>query len=45
MLINQKKSESNPAEPGPPPKYYDILLGKRVKKEVKIGTPFQWDLI
>ena len=30
---------------GLPPKYYDILLGKRVKKEVKIGTPFQWDLI
>jgi len=30
---------------GLPPKYYDILLGKRVKKEVKIGTPLQWDLI
>jgi len=30
---------------GLPPKYYDMLLSKRVKKEVKIGTPFQWDLI
>ncbi|MEA3428949.1 MAG: pseudaminic acid synthase [Thermodesulfobacteriota bacterium] len=30
---------------GLPPKYYDLLLGKRVKKEVKIGTPLQWDLI
>ena len=30
---------------GLPPKYYDMLLGKRVKKEVKIGTPLQWNLI
>ena len=30
---------------GLPPKYYDMLLGKRVKKDVKIGTPLQWDLI
>ena len=30
---------------GLPPKYYDILLGKPVKKYVKIGTPLQWDLI
>jgi sialic acid synthase SpsE len=30
---------------GLPPKYYDMLLGKHVKKDVKIGTPLQWDLI
>lgn len=29
---------------GLPPKYYDILLGKRVTKALKKGTPVQWDL-
>ncbi|MCS0674056.1 pseudaminic acid synthase [Cytobacillus firmus] len=27
------------------PKYYDFLLGKQVKKNVKIGTKVSWDLI
>jgi pseudaminic acid synthase len=27
------------------PKYYDILLGKRVGRAVKRGTPLTWDLI
>ncbi|MCL5781238.1 MAG: pseudaminic acid synthase [Firmicutes bacterium] len=26
------------------PKYYDILIGKKVKKAVKRGTPVSWDL-
>lgn len=26
------------------PKYYDILLGKRVKKHIKKGTPVTWDM-
>ena len=26
-------------------KYYDELLGKRIKRDVKIGTPLSWDLI
>jgi len=30
---------------GLPPKYYHILLGKKVKKDVKKGTPVSWDLI
>lgn len=30
---------------GLPPKYYDIILGKMVKKDVKRGTPFSWDLV
>ena len=30
---------------GLPPKYYDTLLGKQVKKDVKKGTPVCWDLI
>lgn len=27
------------------PKYYDILLGKAIKQDVKKGTPVGWDLI
>jgi sialic acid synthase SpsE len=30
---------------GLPPKYYDTLLGKPAKKDVKKGTPVRWDLI
>ncbi len=29
---------------GLPPKYYDILLGKRVTRAVSKGTPVSWDL-
>ncbi len=27
------------------PKYYDVLLGKKVNRSVKKGTPLSWDLI
>ncbi len=30
---------------GLPPKYYDMLLGRRVNKSVKKGTPMTWDLL
>ena len=30
---------------GLPPKYFDILLGRKVNKDVKMGTPLQWDLV
>ncbi len=30
---------------GLPPKYYDILLGKQVKRDVKKGTPVDWKLV
>ena len=26
-------------------KYYDELLGRKIKKDVKLGTPLSWDLI
>lgn len=29
---------------GLPPKYYDVLLGKKVSKNVPRGTPASWDL-
>lgn len=30
---------------GLPPKYYEILLGRRVCRDIKKGTPLSWDLI
>lgn len=30
---------------GLPPKYYDLLLGRRVGRDVKKGTPMGWDLL
>lgn len=28
---------------GLPPQYYDILLGKQIKQNAKMGTPISWD--
>jgi N-acetylneuraminate synthase len=30
---------------GLPPKYYDLILGKRASSDLKKGTPFSWNLI
>jgi N-acetylneuraminate synthase len=30
---------------GLPPKYYDLLLGRRVRHDVAKGTPMNWDLL
>lgn len=30
---------------GLPPKYYDVLVGRRVAKDVRRGTPARWDLL
>ena len=30
---------------GLPPKYYDTLLGRKVNRDVKMGTPMSWDLV
>lgn len=27
------------------PKYYDVVLGKQVNRDVKRGTPMSWDLL
>jgi sialic acid synthase SpsE len=27
------------------PKYYDLLLGKEIKHDVKAGTPLTWELL
>ena len=30
---------------GLPPKYYDVLLGRRVNQVVKKGVPMNWNLV
>lgn len=30
---------------GLPPKYYEIVLGKTINKDLKKGTPLRWDLL
>ncbi|OUL34773.1 pseudaminic acid synthase [Nostoc sp. T09] len=30
---------------GLPPKYYEVLLGKKVTKNLKKGTPLEWELL
>ncbi len=30
---------------GLPPKYYDIIIGRKVTKDVNKGTPISWDLV
>jgi N-acetylneuraminate synthase len=30
---------------GLPPKYYDVLLGRTVNRDVRKGTPMAWDLL
>jgi pseudaminic acid synthase len=30
---------------GLPPKYYDILLGKAVKQDIKRGSPISWEIL
>ncbi|KKM12350.1 N-acetylneuraminate synthase [Clostridiales bacterium PH28_bin88] len=30
---------------GLPPKYYEVLLGKRIKQDIRKGTPIRWELL
>ena len=30
---------------GLPPKYLEVVLGKRVNRDIKQGTPFSWELL
>jgi pseudaminic acid synthase len=30
---------------GLPPKYYDTIIGKKIKQDAKIGTPLSWELL
>ena len=44
-VITEKNMRSIRPGLGLPPKYYDILLGKKVKCDVKRGTALTWDTI
>ena len=30
---------------GLPPKYLEVIIGKKVTQNVKVGTPLSWDLV
>lgn len=44
-IITEKNMRSIRPGLGLPPKYYDILLGKKVKCDVKRGKALSWDMI
>ena len=44
-IITEKNMRSIRPGFGLPPKYYDILLGKKVKCDVKRGTALTWDIV
>lgn len=44
-IITEKNMRSIRPGLGLPPKYYDVLLGKKVKYDVKRGTALRWDMI
>jgi len=44
VLTNENLRSIRPGY-GLPPKFYDLLLGKRVNQAVKRGTPMSWDYI
>jgi N-acetylneuraminate synthase len=29
---------------GLPPKYYEMVLGRKINQDVKKGTPVEWDI-
>lgn len=44
-VITDKNMRSIRPGLGLPPKYYDILIGKKIKFDVKRGTPLSWNMI
>ena len=42
--LNEKSLRCIRPGTGLEPKYYEILLGKRVRKSLKKGTPVSWDI-
>ncbi len=43
-LLNEKNLRVVRPGLGLPPKYFDILIGKKVNKDVKKGTPVLWEM-
>jgi N-acetylneuraminate synthase len=44
-ILNEKNMRIVRPGLGLPPKYYDILLGRKVSQDVKKGTAVGWNLI
>ncbi len=44
-VITEKNMRSIRPGLGLPPKYYDVVLGKRVRRDIKRGTALDWDMI
>lgn len=44
-VLNENNMRSVRPANGLHTKYYDELLGKRIKRDAKLGTPLSWDLI
>ena len=44
-LLTQEKLRVIRPGFGLPPKYFEILIGKKVNQDVKRGTPMKWELL
>ena len=44
-IITEKNMRSIRPGRGLSPKYYELILGKQVIKDVKRGTPLSWELV
>jgi N-acetylneuraminate synthase len=44
-ILNEKNLRLIRPGLGLPPKYYDVLLGRKINQDVKKGTSVQWELI
>lgn len=44
-IISESNTQSIRPGHGLPPKYLEVVLGKRVSRDIKRGTPLSWDLI
>ena len=44
-LITEKNMRAIRPGLGLPPKYYDVVLGKKVKEDVARGTAVGWDML
>jgi len=44
-LLNEENIKIIRPALGLPPKYYNLVIGKKIKRNIKKGTPLSWDLI
>jgi sialic acid synthase SpsE len=44
-VITEKNMRSIRPGYGLPPKYYDVVMGKKVNRDVKRGTGLNWEML